>query len=430
MRQSLKSTGSSLFHKPVEPSKPPTDPLVYDFSTVDREQDDVEAPALWDVYTRACYSRDPPIPALSLMRPILGGDQSSAFFAHHHIADHLPVILDQLARTKIITEMDLTDNSLTAAVIGPLISFVTESDQLSLLLLDDNPMISAIGIRDLIDGIKDCRSLETFSIENTGCTSIVGHSIAEMITNCSGLLKLNISNCRLRQSALEIAQALPATSTLKRLKLSKNELFYGQRRLGVQLGINAAKCASLTRIDLSQNALSSDAVSGLLRGLSDSPRLHALDLSRNEINEPAGRAVAGFLAKCSELQRLDISQNPILNVTLNAELGQKALGESAKQPGAKKNKKPKKYVPGCYLIISALARSASMQELKMHGLVVDIFEWERKLAVLGDKVTVNWRARDAETFRFRPITPRPRTTASQPAITKPNTAGPKTPRRK
>jgi hypothetical protein len=251
-----------------------------------------------------------------------------------------------------------------------------------------------------------------------------------MITNCSGLLKLNISGCRLRQSAIEVAQALPATPTLKRLDLRRNELFYGQRRLGVQLGINAAKCSSLSRIDLSQNALSSDAVSGLLRALADSPHLHALDLSRNEINEPAGRAIAGFLTKCAELQRLDISQNPILNVTINAELGQKALEEGAKQPGAKKNKSAKKYVPGCYLIIAGLAKSASMQELKMHGLVVDIFEWEQKLAILGDKVTVNWRAQDVEMFRFRPLTVRPKTPAGQPTIAKPNSAGTKTPRRK
>jgi hypothetical protein len=87
-------------------------------------------------------------------------------------------------------------------------------------------------------------------------------------------------------------------------------------------------------------------------------------------------------------------------------------------------------VHGCYLIIAALPKSPAIQELKMHGIVVDITEWEQKLSVIGDKVIVNWRALDVETLRFRPITVRSRTPASQPTIIKPNATTLKTPRRK
>jgi hypothetical protein len=66
----------------------------------------------------------------------------------------------------------------------------------------------------------------------------------------------------------------------------------------------------------------------------------------------------------------------------------------------------------------------------MHGLVMDIVELERKLSVIGDKVIMNWRALDAETFGFRPITARSRTPASQPTIIKPNATALKPPRRK
>jgi Ran GTPase-activating protein (RanGAP) involved in mRNA processing and transport len=257
------------------------------------------------------------------MKPILQGDQNSALFAHQHVATHLPIILDLLARSKVVSEVDISDNSLSSEVIKYLVTFVNESDQLSLLHLDDNPLIGATGMRQLIDGIKDCRSLESLSIANTGCNPTVGKALGQLVIGCGQLLRLNLSNCRLRQSAIDIAQALPQTATLKRLNLSKNELYYGQRRLAVQIGSNVAKCATLSRLDLSQNALTTEMAIALLRGLGDAPALHRLDISKNEIGEPAGRAIANFIAKSQSLRKLDISQNALLNVTVNKLMGQK-----------------------------------------------------------------------------------------------------------
>jgi Ran GTPase-activating protein (RanGAP) involved in mRNA processing and transport len=165
-----------------------------------------------------------------------------------------------------VNELDLSHNCLSATSVRALISFVSESDQLSLLHLDDNP-IGAAGVRDLIEGIKESRSLEDFSIANTGCGPMVGHSIAQLLIGCTSLLKLNLSQCRLRQSVVEVAQSLPASTTLRRLNVSRNDLYYGRRRLGLQFGINASKCSALSRIDLSQNALTTEMATALLKGL-------------------------------------------------------------------------------------------------------------------------------------------------------------------
>jgi Ran GTPase-activating protein (RanGAP) involved in mRNA processing and transport len=396
------SSTAILSRRPPSAQRPPErDPLIYDFSTIDRDVDD-ESPSLWSTYKALCYARVPPIPALSIMQPVLFGDQATASFSHQMIGPHLPIVLDLLLRTKIVTELDLTDNALTSAAVKPLVTFVTESDQLSVLLLDDNP-IGSLGMQDLIEGIKDSRSLEQISICNTGCSPIVGHSIGNLLVGCTSLLKLNISHCRLRQSLMEIAQSLPAATTLRSINAARNDLFYGQRRLGLQFGVNAAKCTSLTRIDLSQNALTSEMASALLKGLGEAPRLHRLDLSRNNIDEPAGRAFVTFIEKCAALRRLVISQNPMLNVTKNQELWQQKLDEEAEKPGGgtKKNKKPKKYIPACYAIITALAKAVSVKQVDMVGLIVDSWEWERKLEELGDRITVVWRGADAEGFKFR-----------------------------
>jgi hypothetical protein len=82
-------------------------------------------------------------------------------------------------------------------------------------------------MRDLIDGIKESRSLEDFSIANTGCGPSVGHWIVQLLIVCSSWIKLNISNCRLRNSMTEIAQGLPESTSLRRLSVARNELFHG-----------------------------------------------------------------------------------------------------------------------------------------------------------------------------------------------------------
>jgi hypothetical protein len=377
--------------------------LVYDFSGIDRDLED-DSNSLWDLYQKLCYSQHPPIPALSLMRPILSGDQNSALFAHQHIGQHLHVILEMLTRSKVVGELNFSDNSLTPACVKPLVDFVNDADQLSLLHLDDNPEIGAHGMRDLLEGIKDCRSLESLSIANTGCGPLVGKAIAQVLNGCGGLLRLNINGCGLRQAALDVALALPNSSALKRLSMAKNELYYGGRKFALQFGSNAARATGLSRIDLSQNALSSDMTVALLRGLSDAPVLHKLDLSKNDINEPAARAIAGFIQKSMSLRRLDISQNPILNVTANKMMGQKKLEEEGGKSGGDKKEKPKAYVPGAYSIMTALAKSSSLKEMRMIGLVVNPVEWQQKLEAVGDGIRVVYRVADAESFNFRPAT--------------------------
>jgi hypothetical protein len=65
----------------VDSTRIDSDRLVCDFSLIGRDLEEDSA-NMWELYTKVCYAIDPPVPALSLMRPILFGDQNSAFFAH------------------------------------------------------------------------------------------------------------------------------------------------------------------------------------------------------------------------------------------------------------------------------------------------------------------------------------------------------------
>lgn len=376
-----------------------TKDLVYDFASIDKELDDDAS--LWESYQHQCFSQDPPVPALSLMQPILNGDKNSAKFAHQNISCHLPLILEMLAKSKVVTELDISDNSLPPSVVPALVTFVTDSDQLTLLHLADNPLLGPTAMRELIEGIGEYQQLESFNIANTGCNQACGRPLAALVRGCAGLLRLNAAGCSLRAAGVDLAQAIGASQALKRVDLSRNELFYGGRRLALQLGGNCGKCATLTRLSLCQNAITSEMAISLLKGLGDSTTLKRLDLSKNEIGEPAGRAIAAFIGKCSSLQYLDISQNPILNVTINKVRGQQKMEEDQQKPGGKKDKKAKKYVPAAYSIMTAVGKAANLKEITMIGLVADPAEWEPRVAAAPEHVSVVYKAPINTGYKFR-----------------------------
>jgi hypothetical protein len=109
-----------------------------------------------------------------------------------------------------------------------------------------------------------------------------------MIVALLALMKLNSSNCRILQLANEISLAFPSSANLQMLILGRNEFFDSQRRFAAQFGTHTAKCLSLTKIELSQNALTSNMAVALLPGLSDAPRTHQLNVSRKtSTNQPA-----------------------------------------------------------------------------------------------------------------------------------------------
>lgn len=387
--------------------------VVYDFNNKDDFNEDEGT--LWESYTKLCYSQTPPIPALSLMRPILSGEKQDALFPHQQISNHLPVILKLLKKMKVINNLDLSDNSLRPDCAQPLIEFVNEDEQLSSLNISDNPLIGPKAMIELLEGIQESLSLENLIISNTGCNKHVSTSIAKVIDGCKSLLKLDISACDLRQNAIEVAQKLPNNPKLKMLNLSKNSLYVGGRRFATQLGANVAKCEMLKKLDLSFNALTSEQVSALMKGLANAPHLSSLNLSKNCIDETGGKPIAIFLGKTTSLKFLDISQNQVLNVTVNKIRGQQKLEEESKKPGGKDKKKSSTYTPGVYWIINYLMKNGGLPQkpikIRMIGLVVDPVEWEQKLEALrcaNSNIEIIYQAPCNLSFHFqRPNTALP-----------------------
>jgi len=378
--------------------KKPEEQLLYEFAPIGADGDDQTD--LWDTYCHHCYSQNPPIPALSVMKPILSGTKFSAKLAHYKIGKNLPIILQLLSQVKNISVINLSDNTLEPSCIPQLLEFVINSDSLSMLNIADNPLMRSKAVKDLLEGIGENRSLETLDISNTGCSQI-GSSIAKLIQNCTVLLRLDAVNCDLRHTAIDIANALPNSEKLKRLNLKKNQLHVGGKRFATLLGSCAARCTSLRKLYLSENAITDEMAAVLLRGLSDSPVLTVLDISNNMIGEPSGRALSAFVSKSTSLKALDISQNPILNVSINKVRGSEANPNADNKEANKKDKKQREYVPGVYLLLNALAKNTSLITLSMYGLVADEDEIRGKITQLSSQnsqITVVYRGPESRYF--------------------------------
>lgn len=352
------------------------------------------------------------------MKPLLQGIEANANFSHYGIGVHLPIVLQMLNLIKGISDLNLTDNSLSSSCWKSLSAFVETSDSLLSLVIDDNPYIKANAMKKILESLKENKSIETLGIANTGCNPSVGKSIAEVLNNCSALIKLDITNCQLGTSMTEVSNAIANASKIKWLAAANNNFFLGAKKAAQSFGTNAGRSATLSRIDLSHNSINDEQVAVLLKGLADSPALVKLNLSYNCIDEASGRAVAGFLAKSSKCSSIDLSQNPLLNVTINIIKGQREAEGGDGKPAAKKDKKAKGYTPGVYLILAALGKNTIMKEVKLIGLVVDLEEWGQKIEQLratNTKVQVIDFVAHTQSYNFTKIVQEPEAQEETPA---------------
>ena len=349
----------------------------FDLIPVDPPLDDDQM-SPWDYYLKLCYESVPPVPAITPMKAICNKDTFSANLKHYKIGKHIDIILKVLLKLEGISELDLTDNALDESCGLEILNYCKTAQSLSTLNLAQNPMIRTKAITTILESLSTPQGIENLNISSTGCTSI-GKPLAGLVNNCYILQTLQIANCNIGTSIIDLAKALPNATKLKKLDLSMNSLYAGGRRAALILGQNVGKCASLKTINLSKNAFTTEQTQAFMRGIGESQSLKTIDLSSNAIGDEAGRSISIFLGKSPTMKRLDISQNPILNVTINyLHLKQKIEAEKNK-PSLKKDKKPKEPIPGAYFVLNGVAKCSTLREVKMIGLVVKPAEWEAKL---------------------------------------------------
>ena len=349
----------------------------FDFYPVEPDNDDSHD--MWSYYQKLCYSQVPPVPVITPMKALCDKDTYSANFKHYKIGKNIDLIVKVLMKLQGISELDLQDNNLNQTSVDSLVDYIAASQNLSTLNLSDNPKISTKGIVKILEKITTSPGIESLNISNTGCFSI-GKQLAQVLTTCFILQKLSVSKCSLGTTALEFVKAIPSAQKLRNLDLSANGLYIGGKKFAVALGQSIGKSVSLKKIDLSRNSLTSEQTISLMRAISECPTLKSIDLHDNSIGDEAGRSISNFIVKSTSIKHIDISSNPILNVTINyINLKKKSMEEKDKPSSSKKDKKPKDPVPGALLILNGVAKSTSLIDIKMIGLVVKKEMWDQKL---------------------------------------------------
>jgi len=390
-----------MLSKTLTSSKGKSNAYLFDFLPLDEEVVDEETGVdLWEFYQKLCYSQEPPVPSLSLLRKICDGTEYALSLRHFKIGNHLSIVLKVLQRIKTTSELDLCDNSLDYSCVAPLLDFIHNSDSLSNLNISFNPGLGTKSIITILQEFGVNRSLETLDISNTGCFGI-GKAVSQLISSCYLLQDLNISGCGLKQTAIDLAQSIPNGQKLSKLNLSQNQLHIPGKRFATLLGQNISKSQTLQVINLSHNMITSEMAQVFFRTIADS-MIKTIDLSDNSIGDDAGRAIALYISKSQRIRHLNISENPILNVSIN-QVHLKALSEeSSKQANAKKTA-PKAPLPGVYIILNSAAKSQSLRDITMLGIVVDRKEWNDKLAVLSNlnnRVSIIYTSQESASYVF------------------------------
>ena len=350
----------------------------YDFVAIEQEADD-DTSDMWEYYQKLCFAQIPPVPVMTPMKALCDKDTYSANFRHYRMGKNVGIVLNVLLKLQGISELDLMDNGLESECAESIVEFVKQTQSLSTLNLAQNPHIRTKSMTQILEAMaSSAQGIESLNISNTGCMNM-GKQLAQIISSCFILQNLYCANCGLGMTAIDFAKAIPNSQKLRILDLSMNGLHAGGKRLAVALGQSIAKSAALKSINLSKNALTAEQVMSLMRSMADCATLKTVDLHDNSIGDEAGRAISNFFAKSGSIKHFDISSNPILNVTINIVNLKKKLAEEKDKPGNKKDKKPKEPVPGAYVILNGVAKSTTLKDIKMIGLVVKQEEWDAKV---------------------------------------------------
>jgi len=173
------------------------------------------------------------------------------------------------------------------------------------LLMDDMVLRS----RRLAAVLSRCPRLQTLNLS--------GASIAEWDTigdalalYCPGLQHLDVSDCKIRHHAEHFARWMQAGTSLTKLNLSDNALNRSVAQNALHWLTDAlAQCKNLQHLDLSDNNFGPEAAALLAPALKQCHSLKHLDLSRNDFGEHSASDLAAALGECRTLEHINLCRN-------------------------------------------------------------------------------------------------------------------------
>jgi Ran GTPase-activating protein (RanGAP) involved in mRNA processing and transport len=194
-------------------------------------------------------------------------------------SDGIKALSAALSKNNNIISLDLSRNQLNAASSLFLSNFLHNNKSLQHLYLSRNPLGDE-GIMHIVQGILDSNvsTLQFIKLKDTKITSKGCHILEKLISNCSSLNDLDISN-----------NDIGSHESIQKLLGETNNFLHNLR------GLNLSSCN-----------ITEESLKTFINKVSKHNKLHSLNISYNRFSENVFSLLIDLLRVCPNLQNLDI----------------------------------------------------------------------------------------------------------------------------
>ncbi|XP_035665038.1 uncharacterized protein LOC118408380 [Branchiostoma floridae] len=238
----------------------------------------------------------------------------------NNISDRaVPDLAEGLASCQNLEKLNLSHNKLSDR--GDFLPPLPNLEEIDL----SHNAISDEAVSGLTEGLRSCQNLKKVNLGHNKVSNWADVLSVLSIKNESNLGLISIALAR-NEETLGRTKGLCTGQNMKKMNLSYNKLSYREDFL--------PPLANLEEIDLSCNAISDEAVSGLAEGLGSCqnlkkvnlshnklsdrgdflpplPKLEEMDLSNNDISDEAVPGLTKVLCACQNLKKVDLSHNKL-----------------------------------------------------------------------------------------------------------------------
>ena len=213
-------------------------------------------------------------------------------------------MLQALQRFSGLTALDISWTNVSDKVKEDISCILARNTKLQELNLGGNKL----SFSNIAGNLFHIRSLEYFNVSNSSICDKAADSIADIISNNTGLQELHLSKNSLETEGICIVMKAikQHINTLRVLDISNNhvsEEAVEEIKMALSININ------LQELYLSDTNLLTNGAIEVAKGLKTIVALSILDLTSNEINSEAANDIGDTLSKTLKLQKLYLGMN-------------------------------------------------------------------------------------------------------------------------
>ena len=236
-----------------------------------------------------------------------------------------------------------------AAALDDLVAVLSQNNELKELDISSNDLQTA-GAFKVFQNIKHFTSLTKLNIANNRITDEATEHIANVLSNCSELVELNLSHNDFHNLG---ALNCITVSNLTKIDLNNNNI---DEQTVNELSIFLSCCTKLEELNLANNNLQTAGAVKLFKKLTCNA-LKIINFSGNSIKLNAANHIAISLSKSNKLQEIDLSCNALEAPGIKKILAALNISNLTKLNISNTN------IRGGYLVQSILVRAVNLVSL-------------------------------------------------------------------